>query len=511
MINAVSSTKLLNILLPHSNKALGEVLKELPPEEIEKFSAGKDLKTILDTLLKEGATKSRSNMLLLELLQKNPTLRKLGSFANGVEKLLVELKDIKELPKSLKDFQKFLTQVKDLDQKSLQNSIKNSGIFLESKLKSVKEPKEELQKSLNELQNIAKKSSNEKMKNSIKDILSNLKDSPKEITQTQRETVAKKIETLLKELSTKGSGDLPKTQLHTLTSTLERRLNDLQKLFNEPNISLKESSVQRVLNMLQSNIKSILAHKELPKDLSLVLKDISTLIDTSKRTDTVTSDLKSNLTKAISELDLVLKRVDDSRADKMQHIVKELSRFTNPKNLSKELLIKDIIEGDLKATLQKASSEIAKLDIPNREAINSHIDKLLLQIDYNQLVSSLTNSATLFVPFYWDALEEGSIKIAKGDEDISYCDIYLNLKKQGEVRVRLALFDENQLNIYLYSQDDAFRVDLKQNKRELMSALNDLGLNVRDFRVFDFEGDKTALSYGDSVSEEINMGFNIEI
>lgn len=73
MIN-FNTSKTLNIILPNTNKALNEVLKSITPKELENLSKGRDLKSIVSTLLQHSASDSSGDKKLLSMLKNNPTL-----------------------------------------------------------------------------------------------------------------------------------------------------------------------------------------------------------------------------------------------------------------------------------------------------------------------------------------------------------------------------------------------------------------------------------------------------
>ncbi len=73
MIN-FNTSKTLNIILPNTNKVLNEVLKSITPKELENLSKGRDLKSIVSTLLQHRASDSSGDKKLLSMLKNNPTL-----------------------------------------------------------------------------------------------------------------------------------------------------------------------------------------------------------------------------------------------------------------------------------------------------------------------------------------------------------------------------------------------------------------------------------------------------
>ncbi|MBN2782213.1 MAG: hypothetical protein JXQ66_03120, partial [Campylobacterales bacterium] len=137
MIGSSTSSKQLGVILTNANKALSEALKSASPKELESLSKGGDLKSLLNSLLKQSTTSSHS--VLLELVKNNPTLKNLGSVTDTLKDLLNSLKSDKpEMPieKSLKNF---LLDIKDIKGLDVKDKLNNSGIFLENKLKNSSE------------------------------------------------------------------------------------------------------------------------------------------------------------------------------------------------------------------------------------------------------------------------------------------------------------------------------------------------------------------------------------
>ena len=113
MIN-INTNKSLNIILPNTNKALKEVLENASPKEFKSLSLGKDLSSVLDTILKQSDNNPAQDKILLNLVKNNPTLKDLGNVSNTIKELLQTLKQDKNplpLEKSLQSFLKLDLQI----------------------------------------------------------------------------------------------------------------------------------------------------------------------------------------------------------------------------------------------------------------------------------------------------------------------------------------------------------------------------------------------------------------
>ena len=87
MIN-ISTSKQLGIVLPNTNKALAQVLSNASPQELEVISQGKDLKSVMNTILKRSGADSSTDKELLRLVKNNPTLKNLGDVSSTIKDLL---------------------------------------------------------------------------------------------------------------------------------------------------------------------------------------------------------------------------------------------------------------------------------------------------------------------------------------------------------------------------------------------------------------------------------------
>lgn len=310
-----ATDKQLSIMLPNTNKALEEVLKEATPKELASLSQGKDLSAILRNILTQSTQESRQNQQLLSLLKENPTLKSLGSITTTIEELKELLTSDKQALPNTKALESTLSSMQSMDEKELKRKIENSGLFLESKLKSA-------------------------------------------------------------------------------------------------------------LNSTQANAEA-----------------------------------------------------------------------------------KDIGSSDLKALLLQAKEELQNATHPNKQELLKQIEKLSLTIDYYQLSSHLSNSSTLYVPYSWDALEEGNIRLKKGKKSAYFCDIELELKEYGLLELRLGLFDKNQLNINIKTQSQNLQELILEKIPTLKKQLLSVGITPKEIRFLQEQKERTP--YTES-AETLAMGFEIK-
>ncbi len=305
--------KRVSIILPNRNRALKEVLSSASQEELVQLSRGKDLASILESLLRGSAQDTKQNGVLLNLLKSSPTLQNLGSLTTTIKELLTTLSQEQISLPVEKQLKNFLSDISNMTPKDLQKKFADSGIFLENKLKNIEQ----------------------------------LAQTPKEL----------------------------------------------------------------------------LTH-------------------------------------------------------------------------------------DLKALLLKAHEEISALPNANSDLLKQ-VDKLLLQIDYHQLLSHLADTSSLYLPYSWDMLEEGNITMKKSKAEKFFTDIELQLKEYGLLKLRLGLFEQKQLNINISTESQKLKELLQQNIPQLKEQLFDIGLMPSSIRFLDEKSDLTE-AY-DSTYGNLDAGFEVKV
>ena len=140
---------------------------------------------------------------------------------------------------------------------------------------------------------------------------------------------------------------------------------------------------------------------------------------------------------------------------------------------------------DVKSNLLALKSDLEQLDLPNNEALQSHIDQLTTNIDYHQLLSHLSSSNSLHFPFSWDQLQEGSVTFKKEKGKKFYCEINLMLKEYGEIDLIMGLYEENQLEIQIHTEKTSLKALIQSHLELLRTLLIEAGITLRIIRVHD--------------------------
>ncbi len=524
MIN-ISTGKQLGIVLPSTNKALAEVLKNVTPAQLETLSEGKDIKSIINSLLQESTQNSKSDKALLDLLKNNPTLKSLGNVSDTIKELLNSLKSDKNPLPIEKTLKNFLVDIKQLSEPVLKQKIENSGIFLESKLKDLQNPQVTLKNTLESLAKILDKSELPTIKTlsnelkaitadkllqnaSNKELFTPIKNDSKAI-----EAVVKALESILPKLQTQIKGADP-----IYSKEFQALIDKAEQLLNPKNLKSHEASqLLKPLNETMSALSIALTSSKLPasKEMRGLLDGLmKTLNSISNSSQPLTHFTEQKVPQAVQnildKLQTHIQKADPIFSKEIASLVEKASLLTAPQKLEVQSSVKEILANDLKSVLLQAGDEIAKSAHPNQSELLKQIDKLSLQIDYYQLMSHLSNASSLYLPFSWDQLEEGGITLKQTTDDKFYCDIDLKLKDYGELKLRLALYDENQLNIHVYSDNKKFSALIKENIPSLRSALIDSEITPREIRILNASKKSSASPY-ESHSSTLNMGFEVKV
>lgn len=529
----VSNNTLLNILLPNDNKVLKEVLKEADSKNLEQMlknnttSINDVLKDLFDGL--KNGTKSNST---IENILKNSNLFKdMGTVSNTLGNLLENISEDENLQKFKPLIENFLKNIKDIDANSLKEQINKSGVFLESKMAQTANSK--IENILNQIQNLIKDINTPQAKQ-VNDLVTKLIQTP---VNTETSSNLKTLTTALQNLN--NSLSMPLTQnLSTLTTQLKNMINDgaliESKIENNPpniNIISKENmntQAKDILTQIKNEVlqNPILQNKNIMPIVDNLLKmdnvfskneNLQNILN-QNNLSTFTSNFSSNLTpllttlkdtlEAITPNNINLQNQVSSIVEKIENLIKE--NISNPKMQSN-------VSDDIKTILLQMQEELASKSDPKTQDITKQIDKLLTQIDYHQLSSLVSNSNYVYLPFFWEMLEDGNISMKKTDEEKFYCQINLTLKDFGKVDLMLALYDKNKLDLTISAQREHFKIALRENMQKLKIALNSVNLIPVNIKLLDLkeENDKkdmpTQTYINNSYNQSINSGIDIRV
>ena len=532
----ISNGSALNILLANNNRVLNDALKEADNKTLNNLlkqdssNSSSSTNTAASSILKEVLNSikdgTKSNSTLENILKNSTAFKDLGNLSSNLSSLLESIKDDESLQKFKPLLENFLKNIKDVTADNLKEQIKNSGIFLENKLSS--NPNAKLENLLQNISNLLKTIDTPEAKNSSQIIDNILKNIPKDGSLKSSELL-NNLKTLVSSLQNLSSS-LNSNQ----TQTLNNLANELKNFIQNGSMieSKTENLVQKTLTQTQTseteninsanNIKSLINNQvkellnQIKQDLTqnqniIQNKNILTLIDKlislpdlfSKSEAILNSVQNSNISnfsnnfatnlnplltalkeslQAINPKNIEIQNQINSLIKKVENIIQEYTNnnLDNPKDNQK-------LDNDFKSILLKMQDEVAqKTDIKSQDSLKT-INNLLTQIDMQQLTSLVSNSNFVYIPFFWEMLEDGTVEIKEKEEDKFFCQIKLTLKDFGKIDLMLSMYDENKLDMTIYAQREHFKVTLRDNLQKLKLALNEANIIPMHIKLLDMK------------------------
>ena len=531
----ISNGSALNILLANNNRVLNDALKEADNKTLNNLlkqdssNSSSSTNTAASSILKEVLNSikdgTKSNSTLENILKNSTAFKDLGNLSSNLSSLLESIKDDESLQKFKPLLESFLKNIKDVTADNLKEQIKNSGIFLENKLSS--NPNAKLENLLQNISNLIKTIDTPEAKNSSQIIDNILKNIPKDGSLKSSELV-NNLKTLVSSLQNLSSS-LNSNQ----TQTLNNLANELKNFIQ--NGSMIESKTENLVpktqtqtpqtedvnientqikNLINNQVKELLTQikQDLTQNQNIIQnKNILTLIDKlislpdlfSKSEAILNSVQNTNISnfsnnfatnlnplltalkeslQAINPKNIEIQNQINSLIKKVENIIQEYTNnnLDNPKDNQK-------LDNDFKSILLKMQDEIAqKTDIKSQDSLKT-INNLLTQIDMQQLTSLVSNSNFVYIPFFWEMLEDGTVEIKEKEEDKFFCQIKLTLKDFGKIDLMLSMYDENKLDMTIYAQREHFKVTLRDNLQKLKLALNEANIIPMNVKLLDMK------------------------
>lgn len=571
-IMLVSNNSLLNILLPNENKVLKDVLKEADVKTSNNIKAGTTtVGDILKDLFNDLKTGDKSKTTIENLLKNSNLFKDLGNFSNSIKSLLTEIEGNDNLSKFKTQLENFQKDVSTLDNKALKDLISKSGVFLESKVLSQVETSTTLPKNLEtilkEIKTLLKEIPSldaKKIENLIDKIIQNNTNSTTnnstQSSSLQNNNDLKTLLDLLQNLS-KNVGDKQLGNLTLLTNNLknistqaqllESKIANLDQGVNTSNLTQVKESLTNNAQQTLIELKNQLASSKNITNSSAIIKQIDNLLQSNDlfsknqsllepknlqqnilNQTTNLNSFQSNFSSNINTLLLTLKEnignLSNSQnnltyqqniiktVEKLETIVNNFMQNSLPNpQIGQERVLQqnNPLQNDMKNILLQMQEElVGKTDIKSADTLKQ-VDKMLMQVEYYQLLSMSSNSNSVYIPFFWDMLEDGSISMKKVEEEKFYCEINLSLKEFGQTQLLLALYDKNKLDLTIYASNNNFKESVKENVTKLKQALNSVDLIPVNIKIIDLkkEKEKPIEQPSDVYSQNNNLGFGINI
>ena len=531
----ISNGSALNILLANNNRVLNDALKEADNKTLNNLlkqdssNSSSSTNTAASSILKEVLNSikdgTKSNSTLENILKNSTAFKDLGNLSSNLSSLLESIKDDESLQKFKPLLESFLKNIKDVTADNLKEQIKNSGIFLENKLSS--NPNAKLENLLQNISNLLKTIDTPEAKNSSQIIDNILKNIPKDGSFKGSELL-NNLKTLVSSLQNLSSS-LNSNQTQTLNNLANELKNFIQNgsmiesktenlvpktLTQTPQTEDVNIENTQIKNLINNQVKELLTQikQDLTQNQNIIQnKNILPLIDKlislpdlfSKSEAILNSVQNTNISnfsnnfatnlnplltalkeslQAISPKNIEIQNQINSLIKKVENIIQEYTNnnLDNPKDNQK-------LDNDFKSILLKMQDEVAqKTDIKSQDSLKT-INNLLTQIDMQQLTSLVSNSNFVYIPFFWEMLEDGTVEIKEKEEDKFFCQIKLTLKDFGKIDLMLSMYDENKLDMTIYAQREHFKVTLRDNLQKLKLALNEANIIPMNVKLLDMK------------------------
>jgi len=448
-------------------------------------------------LLVKQSPKEPLHVKLLETLLNTKKVDK--SFVQTLENFVKEIKSSPDLPKQINPLLKKLdiivqksTQPKEANVKEVLTDIKqllakgakSSALHVKSIDKILEAPK-----------------ADKSFINDIKTLISDIKQS-KGVDKPVVQIVAKLEELVQKstlvESKIQNSPKVMPKEISKVVEQIKQVLVELKELVQsskkEP---ILEPKSQEIVKLVEQTLKTPeFFSRDLSKaTISEKLQQVVNLI----KSELVKSDVKNPLHVEVAKL-----------TNKLEAVVKEqvaTRQIVPNQKLLVDTPIKLELANDIKSTLLNIKHELSTQTSPVAREISLHVERVINQIEYFQLLSLSSNTQSSYLPFLWDGLEEGQVSLKKLKENRFFCEINLKLKEYGKIDLMLMLFDDVNLNISVFAEKQEFLEIVQENITILKQGINKIGLIPSTVQLKKRElKDETVNS-----SNFLGTGLNIEV
>ncbi|ELM7699832.1 flagellar hook-length control protein FliK [Campylobacter jejuni] len=500
---------LLSTIKGLSSEKLSVQITQLANTNLSPKDTLKELKNIINSsknenkqILNQSSFKALLNLSsklenFKNYISKNPShaQEKITPIAN---KILKELNSIKN------DFFKALNKPENLMIKDpnilkqtatafekLENTLKN---ILGNQASKIQDKENILENLLSNKENIKEEKLNHNTKN---------QDEEKYIKVSKEETLADDAKTNIKQ-DVKNEENLPKKEvnanLDSSTKTHEENIKENPKFYETKtesktsiNTNTNTNNTQNLNNSqnIQSNnnqtMQNIFKNQEfikqnIVKNLAFNVEnlDLEQVQDLSKNL----SNLSRRLNESLKELEPYTQNAKLNQAElknlehKLNLSIKDLVQI-KPKT---EQDIAESLHHDVKSTLLQISN-LAKNE--GNEAVYNQANRLLAQIEINQLMSLANDSINTYLPFSWDDLNDSKIMFRRGKKDKFFAQIKLEFAKLGDLEILISLNNEKYIDINIMAENIEFRKTIYENAHELKRNINKAGLLSANFFVGD--------------------------
>lgn len=529
---------LLSTIKGLSNEKLSLEIAKLAQIDLSPKESLKELKAIIDLnknenkqILSQSSFKALLNLAsklenFKNYISKNPSqaqekiiplankiLKELNSIKNDFFKALhkpenLMIKDTNILKQTASAFEKLESSLKNIlgenkphKQGVLENLLQNKFVEKDkiSHSKDFKEEKNTTGQEKNKQNTLEEKDSKTLLKDEKtqshkeqekgqeqKNLKENLKENFKQEQKTQEQKEQGQKESVKENFSTKES------LKESLKENIRENLKDNIKENLKEKISLKEND-KFYENKQDKAVENTLKPSSLVKEQDFIKQNITKNLafSTENLEFEEVQDLSKNLNNLARKLNESLKeleprtqmaKLNQAELKTLEHkldvSLKDLA-YIKPKT---EQDIADSLNHDVKSTLLQVAN-LAKNE--GNEAVYNQANRLLAQIELNQLMSLANDSINSYLPFSWDDLSDSKLMFRRGKKDKFFAQIKLEFAKLGDLEILISLNNEKYIDINIMAENKEFRKKIYENAHELKRNINKAGLLSANFFVGD--------------------------
>ncbi|EAK4090375.1 flagellar hook-length control protein FliK [Campylobacter coli] len=256
---------------------------------------------------------------------------------------------------------------------------------------------------------------------------------------------------------------------------------------NTHNPNNNPSNTQNTQQLNNQTAQNIIKNQEfikqnIVKNLAFSVEnlDLEQVRDLSKSL----SNLSRKVNESLKELEPHTQNAKLNQAElktlehKLNLSIKDLAQI-KPKT---EQDIAESLHHDVKSTLLQISN-LAKNE--GNEAVYNQANRLLAQIELNQLMSLANDSINTYLPFSWEDLDDSKIMFRRGKKDKFFAQIKLKFAKLGDLEILISLNNDKYIDINIMAENVEFRKTIYENAHELKRNINKAGLLSANFFVGD--------------------------
>lgn len=296
-----------------------------------------------------------------------------------------------------------------------------------------------------------------------------------------------------------------------------QKINNLNSKTADDKIKATEKPIEKSSEDIKSDLKAlqdITKYQDIKQELKLLNNpEIKQAINQNNTISSILNSENLSLQNKIESLTKLLSaNLKNEESFKNYINTQEIKSLKTHLNQAKKDInqvvtrtaehINNSISNDAKSILLQTSKVALAKD--NKAAYDMS-QKLLNQIELNQIISVANNEVNTYLPYSLDDLDESNISFKSDSEDKFYAQIKLKFKRLGAINIMLGLNQDKYLDINMMIENDNFREILINHARGFKKDLRKAGLITSNFFISKLRESK----YEDEYT--LDLGFNKKV